>query len=310
MNRFLRKALVSTLILIFLLSFSFFYESRANQKKSPEINAVIIGWDGAQREHVKECLERGELPNLKLISSEGNLVAIDILRVTDTKAGWAQILTGYEPETNGVFSNKMYKPIPKGYTIFERLENYFGSGNIITGAIIGKGNHVGADKGLPYYNAKDSMDFFVNKLGKNFYVGELTLSYIEKYKDKPFMFFVHFADVDTFGHMYGENSKEYSDALISCDYWTGEIISKLKDLNIYDKTYIYITADHGFDEGKRTHSDAPYVFLATNDNGVIRRGFRTDITPTVLDKYGLNLEQISPSLDGNSLRKPYSPPLW
>lgn len=310
MNRFLRKVLILFLILLFLLNFSFFNDLTANQNKSPEINTIIIGWDGAQRDHIKECLSKGELPNLKSISSTGALVAIDVLRVTDTKAGWAQILTGYEPETTGVFSNKVYKPIPKGYTIFERLEGYFGSENIVTGAIIGKGENVGADEGLPYYNAKDSMDFFVNKLGKNVYVGKLTLSLIEKYKNEPFMFFVHFADVDSSGHKYGENSKEYNDALISCDYWTGEIISMLKKLNIYDKTNIYITADHGFDEGKKGHSDAPYVFLATNDKDVIRRGFRTDITPTVLDKYGLNLEQISPSLDGHSLRKEYSPLLW
>ncbi len=84
-------------------------------------NVILIGWDGAQRNHVKECLSRGELPHLRKLSSEGNLVAIDILRTTDTKAGWAQILTGYEPEVTGVFSNSNFKPIPKGYTVFERL---------------------------------------------------------------------------------------------------------------------------------------------------------------------------------------------
>jgi len=77
-------------------------------------NIILIGWDGAQRNHVKESLNRGELPNLKRLSSEGALVAIDILRVTDTKAGWAQILTGYEPEVTGVFSNRHFQPIPRG----------------------------------------------------------------------------------------------------------------------------------------------------------------------------------------------------
>jgi len=68
-------------------------------------NIILIGWDAAQRNHMKECLDRGELPNIKKLSSEGTLVAIDILRVTDTKSGWSQILTGYEPEITGVFSN-------------------------------------------------------------------------------------------------------------------------------------------------------------------------------------------------------------
>jgi len=65
-------------------------------------NIILVGWDGAQRNHVKECLARNELPNLKKLADEGTIVDIDMTRQTDTKAGWAQILTGYEPERTGV----------------------------------------------------------------------------------------------------------------------------------------------------------------------------------------------------------------
>ena len=108
-------------------------------------NIILIGWDGAQRNHVKECLNRGELPNLERLSSEGAIVAIDILRITDTKAGWTQILTGYEPEITGVFSNRYFQPIPRGYTVFERLEEFFGPDNFITAAVIGKKGNLGAN---------------------------------------------------------------------------------------------------------------------------------------------------------------------
>jgi hypothetical protein len=60
-------------------------------------------------------------------------------------------------------------------------------------------------------------------------------------------------------------------------------MQKLKDLNLYHQTLIYVTADHGFDEGQKTHNDAPYVFLGTNDAGVIRRGERADIT-TIMER--------------------------
>jgi predicted AlkP superfamily pyrophosphatase or phosphodiesterase len=46
------------------------------------------------------------------------------------------------------------------------------------------------------------------------------LELLAKYKDKPFFFFIHFAEVDSKGHKYGENSIEYNDALISSDAWT------------------------------------------------------------------------------------------
>lgn len=315
-------------------------------------NIILIGWDGAQRNHVQECLSRGELPNLKGLSSEGSLVAIDVLRTTDTKAGWAQILTGYEPEVTGVYSNGRYQPIPKGLTVFERLEKFFGPENIATVAAIGKTEHVGADPprreplknprqaakgsavagdknktkdgqvveengvkylvvpGKPYFITKDGMDLFQNGLGENNNVGAKALELLEKYRDRPFFFFIHFADVDHKGHQFGENSKEYTEALVSCDAWLGKIINKIKSYELYDKTLIYVTADHGFDEGMTGHSDAPYVFLGTNDPKVMRRGTRADITPTILERFGLDLGKIDPPLDGRPLTKPYSPPIW
>jgi predicted AlkP superfamily pyrophosphatase or phosphodiesterase len=301
-------------------------------------NIILIGWDGAQRNHVRECLGRNELPNLQQLSSEGALVAIDVTRVTDTKAGWAQILTGYEPEVTGVFSNSRYQPIPAGYTVFERLEQFFGRDNFITAAIVGKKGNIDYDPpqrvrykegdkaegqiitengvkyqlipGKPYYNTKNGMDIFINGLVEDEKVGNQALELINQYQDKPFFFFIHFAAVDANGHKYGENSKEYNDALISADFWTGQIIKTLKDLHLYDQTLVYVTADHGFDEGMTGHSDAPYVFLATNDTGVVRSGEREDIAPTILDRFGLDLKMISPPLDGYPLTRPYKAPLW
>jgi len=61
-------------------------------------------------------------------------------------------------------------------------------------------------------------------------VGARALELVKKNKDKPFFFFVHFAQVDHAGHKHGENSKEYSDALISNDRWTGKIVDTMVDL--------------------------------------------------------------------------------
>lgn len=315
----------------------------AEKDKTPR-NIILIGWDGAQRNHLNECLDRGELPNLKQLSSEGTLIPIDIRGTTDTKAGWSQILTGYNPEITGVYSNGKYQPIPKGYSVFERLEKFFGPDNFVTVAVIGKKGHVDADPpqkipvedeklqkgkkkekkkakegeiveengvkyqvipGKPYFYTKDGMDLFINGLGENGNVGNKALELLDKYKDKPFFFFVHFADVDGKGHRFGENSKEYNDALISCDLWTGKIMQKLKELKLYDKTIIYVTADHGFNEGEKGHSNAPYVFLGTNDPKVVaRQGDRADNTPTILDRFGLDLSKIEPPLNGRPLAKP------
>ena len=93
--------------------------------QGPPKNVILFGWDGAQRNHVNECLERGELPTLKQLNEEGGLVAVDVITgATDTKAGWSQILTGYHPEVTGVYSNGKFQDIPEGLSIFERLKHF------------------------------------------------------------------------------------------------------------------------------------------------------------------------------------------
>ena len=332
----LKKAtlLLATLILTLILSPTF-------GAADPPRNIILFGWDGAQRDHVNESLDRNELPHLQKLIDNGTFVEIDIEGKTDTKAGWAQILTGYYPEVTGVYSNNAYQPIPKGLSLFERLESHFGPDTFVTIAVIGKAGNVGIaapkkvkvpgvnpstqatpkrqpqgtylrDNGIryklipgePFYITQNSMDVFENGLKENVKVGARAIELLEKYRDRPFFFFVHFADIDRAGHKHGENSKEYNEALISTDLWTVKIITKIKQLGLAGKTQFYITSDHGFNEGKKGHSFAPYVFLATDNKKVSRKGRRQDVAPTILEAFGLSLSQYKPELDGISLTQP------
>jgi hypothetical protein len=274
----------------------------------PEFNVLVIGWDGVQRDHFYECYNQelsecpDGLPNLKELSNN-NIFNMTITNgATDTKAGWAQILTGLNAEKTGVYDNNYFQAIPEGYSIFEKLENYF---DIVTFFIVGKGNHIGLfcegeqsqskknkiiTEDFPWCNAKKAIDFSQNALGENENVGTLALEKIEEYKDNKFFGFIHFEDPDHTGHEYGENSEEYTEQIVDDDHWLGQIIDKLKELGIYENTYIYVITDHGFDEGKSGHSNAPYTFFATNDPNIVRSGDRKDLTPTILKKYGLELD--------------------
>ncbi len=152
--------------------------------------------------------------------------------------------------------------------------------------------------GKPWYNAAQHMDLWLNGLGSNERVGQTALSEIGLVRDRRFFAFIHFAMPDTVGHKFGENSQEYTDAIKSDDEWLGKIVARLRELGLYDKTLVYVTADHGFDEGMKAHTYAPYVFLATNDAKVTRNGIRADIAPTILKRFGIDVTQIMPPLDG------------
>lgn len=387
---------IATLTLFFALPCA----AAEQDRQGPPRNVILIGWDGAQRAHVQECLQRGELPTLKRLSEEGALVNIDVITgATDTKAGWTQILSGYHPEVTGVFSNGRFRDVPKGLSVFERLKARFGS-DFVCAAVIGKRYHCGeiqepfrrpltdeeaariqergqqqAERrgqqipaapgdsanppaaqsrtprgarvragtgprtaagqavqpgagrqnvgriveengkkflvfdGSPYYTMHQVCDVWEYGLMEDEKVGTLALELLEKYREKPFFFFVHFASVDHSGHRFGENSKEYNDALISNDAWTGKILAKLQELGLYDQTLVYVTADHGFDEGKSRHTYAPYVFLGTNDPLVQRDGMRQDIAPTILARFGVDLSKLQPPLDGEPLTQPATKPV-
>jgi len=316
----------------------------------PPCNVVLIGWDGAQREHVKECLERGELPVLGALAARGSFRNIDIRGTPDTTAGWSQILTGYDPDVTGAWSNYKFSPIPKGLSVFERLKEQFGT-NIVTLAVIAKERTIGQVRnplkirldepstnaiasiasnqpqpkqdelrdiqgtrvivedgvryrvypGSPWLNMKDACDRWLYGLGQNETVTANALELIEQYKHKPFFLFVHFAEPDRAGHAYGENSPQYNTALESDDTCTGQIVEKLKQLGLYNKTYIYITTDHGFDEGKKTHGRATRAFIVTNDPKVRRDGDRADIAPTILNRFGFDLRRFTPPFSGAPL---------
>jgi hypothetical protein len=129
-------------------------------------NIVVIGWDAAERSRTRELLEKGELPNLAALIKEGKLLDIDVITgATDTKAGWTQLLTGYVPEKTGVYNNGRYEPIPEGYTVFERLEKFFGPDQIDTVAVIGKKDHV--DNDAPYRGTLEEWTNLVSKRLKN-----------------------------------------------------------------------------------------------------------------------------------------------
>ncbi len=309
-------------------------------------NVVLVGWDGAQRDHVLELLAAGKLPNLRKLAGEGSLVLTEVTTgETQTKPGWTEILTGYSAPRLGIRGNRNYKPIPAGYTVFERLKTRFGAGNIAAVFLTGKINNLGArgpheickncisrdsvtraktkwwsDKevttaktrdgkppawvsraGEPYFLTREHVDLYASGLGPAAKVGERALAALDACAGKPFVAFFHFEEPDEQGHLYGENSKEYSEGLITADHWLGEIVKKLAALGLSEKTTIYVTTDHGFQEGGFEHFSAPETFLATNNKRKLKDGDRKDITPTILESCGLDLKKIKPALDGRPL---------
>ncbi|HEX7599229.1 MAG TPA: alkaline phosphatase family protein [Polyangia bacterium] len=328
------------LAVLFLAGTTAFKTSTPPRQRS----AILISWDGALREHVNDCLKRAELPNLARLIDEGRMVDIEVSsHVTDTKAGHAEILTGYGADITGVYSNARFRPIPLGLSIFERLQQAFGKREFATIMLTAKAMGLGpgaprlpaevesasADEpgeedgklarrvekvrqegeqnvlGQPFYLVKGSLTAWAGDLprGANG-VGQRALAFLEKFGPKGrFFFFIHFADVDVSGHKRGESSREYNDALISLDAWLGRILAQLEAQKLYDNTAVYVTSDHGFDVASTHHSRASHSFLASSDPQLVKSGDQRDIAPTLLQTLGVDPSKLAPPLPGKSLRK-------
>jgi hypothetical protein len=272
-------------------------------------NAILISWDGALREHVRRDLAQSKLPNLARLVEHGSLVDIDVVgHQTDTKAGHAEMLSGYGPQATGVYSDSNYRPIPRGYTIFERLRQAFGRDAVTTIMVTGKDHNLGSrGAGLvrgaePFHFSRSGITVWDGDRNRPASaVGKKAVDYIDRFAGKGrFFLFVHLPDADWTGHAYGENSEEYDRALVECDRWLGAILDALSRKGVDDRTLVYVTADHGFEVGARQHGDAPHIFLATNHAGV-RAGQQRDIAPTVLSAMGVDPSKISPALPGKVL---------
>jgi predicted AlkP superfamily pyrophosphatase or phosphodiesterase len=157
-------------------------------------------------------------------------------------------------------------------------------------------------EGEPYFYTADSLEVHTTGLGPADIVGPEVLKALETYANDQFIAFFHFEDPDEMGHQFGENSREYDDAIQTVDQWLGFIIENLKQLGIYEKTLLVVASDHGMNEGKKNHSNAPETFLAMNSKIKLKlSGDRKDVTPTIYDVLGIDLAQFNPPLEGKSL---------
>jgi hypothetical protein len=287
-----------------------------------DFNVIIVGWDGVQRDHFYECLDRRMplcaegLPHITALANGVFWNNTTTNGFTATKPGWVQIISGYDAEVTGVVSNNEYGPMPEGYSIFEKVQAFCGEEEIVTLFVAGKFGNTGGIcspvediPSQPFCRTKEHLDHFENGLFLEKMAGQTVLQLLEQYQDRRILALFHFAQPDDIGHLCGENCPLYTASIVSMDDWLGRIVEKLRELDIYEKTYVYVISDHGFDEHKWNHRNAPYTIMATNDRSVMRSGDRKDLAPTILERYGIPLTANGdiPAVDGYSL---YSvPPL-
>lgn len=290
-----------------ILLFSMLLAPSAYAEEQPP-NVILISFDGYQRNHLWEQLDAGEMPNLERFMEEGVYLELNQIDTkTQTKTAHAQMLSGYQNNVTGVYANLLvFHPLPIGYTLLERAETHFGSGNVATGFISGKTHNI-----APVFADMEGVDY-VSIVGEYLEdetggTGEKFLRFIDDHHEDHFVAFFHTAEPDKLGHLYGENSLEYHEGGLRCDRYLGLILDKLEEHDIMNETLVYVCTDHGFLEDGFEHPNEPLIWLVSNDlrleeNVDETRLFIPDIAATIYRSLGIDVTE--PPLRGYPLQSP------
>ena len=266
---------------------------------------LILCWDGAQYNHTMTALRQGELPNLARIVAAGGMAETLITdHATETKSAHAQMFTGYGPDITGNRNGKEFRPLPRDLAVFGRLNQHFGADNIQQVWVSSKSVRVSSLPGEVWQYCRFDIDLWDGDIHRpHETTGPLILSYLETavHPDEPFLFFGHFTEPDSPGHLKGENSPRYHGSIVALDRWLGEILEKLEALGIADTTAVCVCSDHGFDEDQLTHKNAPDAWFASNLGRLRSLGDQKDMAPTILSAFGVDTDTMSLPMPGSPL---------
>ena len=273
-------------------------------------NVLLISVDTCRADYLS-CYgyPRQTTPNIDRLAQEGILFKNAITPMPLTLPAHSSMLTGTYPPYHGVHDNPDYQLAESNVTLAEILrEHRYTTGAIVSTFILDA--QFGVDQGFDSYNDKfeEPIGPREDKERRGGEASRFACSYLAEHRDEPFFLFLHYFDPHTVYNPPEPFASEYADDLYAgeiaySDYCIGQVIDKLKELDLYDSTLIIIVGDHGESLGE--HGEAEhgyYVYQCTARVPFIIRppGNRNpkridnivslvDVVPTILGYVGVDV---------------------
>jgi arylsulfatase A-like enzyme/Tfp pilus assembly protein PilF len=280
---------------------------RAPGGRGPIDNVLLISIDTLRADRLG-CYgyARPTTPAIDALAAEGVVFRHAVSPVPLTLPAHASMLTGANPPRHGVRGNAAYRLGPDNVTLAEILaDNGLATGAVISAFVVD--SRFGLDQGFEDYD-----DVFDEPVTTNVIVernaGETTrhaLRWIEENRQERFFLFLHYFDPHLLHDPPEPYASQFFDDLYDgeiayVDEGVGEVLDALKRLDLFERTLVVVTADHGEmlgEHGELSHGwfvyesaiRVPLIFRApgigpgTRDDpvGLI------DIVPTICALLGL-----------------------
>ncbi|MEW5802528.1 MAG: tetratricopeptide repeat protein [bacterium] len=282
--------------------------SLLRQAKAPEFNIVLISIDTLRADHLGCYGYSGtKTPTIDQLAREGATFTQCYTPVPVTLPSHISMMTGLYPLSHGVRNNGTFVAGPELLTMAEVLK---GRG-YQTAAFVGSfvlDRRFGLDQGFDVFDDYMSKDQSQPLLLYNERKAEDVVTEADKWlkahgSSKPFFLWMHCFDPhapyeppEPFLTAYKDNL--YDGEISYTDQMLSKFINTLKEMNLWDRTMIILTADHGEglgDHGEKTHAifiydstlHVPLIFrypkLLPQGVEIPTEVSTIDIFPTVLD---------------------------
>ena len=191
-------------------------------------------------------------PNIDTLADQAILFENVVSPVPMTLPAHASMFTGTIPPYHGIHDNLSYRLDQSNITLAQILkENGFTTAAIVSAFVMD--SRFGLDKGFDSYNDKFEEQHTV-LAGFNERKGDETtriaLNWLDQHKDEKFFLLLHYYDPhdeyeppEPFASKFSDNL--YAGEIAFTDHCIGQVLEKIKQLQLDDTTLIIITADHG-----------------------------------------------------------------
>lgn len=248
--------------------------------------AVIITVDGL----ASWVLELADAPNIRWLMNNGcYTLSMRTVKPSATLPAHVSLFTAVPPSVHG-FDFDTYIP-ERGYVQRRTLFTLAKANGMNTAMVVGKKKlfHLANPKWVDYAPRI--------KRANASKVTDIALKCIKEMK--PHLLFVHLPDVDLVGHERGWGSKAQLNEVTKSDANIGLLVKALKELRLWEKTLLVVTADHGgHGKGHFGNDERDILIPVVFSGGALKRRGELnerisicDIAPTIAFALSLPMPQ-------------------
>ena len=229
-------------------------------------HVVLISLDTCRADHLS-CYgyDGNTTPHIDALAGQSILFTNALAAVPMTLPSHSTMMTGTNPPYHGVHDNLNHRLPDANETLAEILQkNGFVTGGIISTFVLD--SKFGLDQGFDTYQdefeEEHNLGHYTERKGDE--TTRFAVQWLDEHHDERFFLFLHYFDPhdpyappEPFASQF--EGSPYDGEIAFTDHCVGQVIDKLKQLEVYDETLIIVVGDHGEMLGE--HGESKHMYF-------------------------------------------------